>query len=137
MNTSVIFRLFLGLIRIILQFLDIFISLNIFLYFLVNQTEHNILTWYQSCSFVILIALTSSNSQPSSNFLFTTLVKLDCTNYTIWRQQVLSSICGNGLECYIDGSKLSPDQYMPSKSGFASYSNTEAQENPKYGAWKR
>ena len=78
------------------------------------------------------MALTSSNSQPNTSFTFTNPVKLDRTNYTIWKQQVLSSIRGNGLEGYIDGSKLYPNQYLFSESGITSSSNIEAQaqENP-------
>ncbi|KAH9740738.1 retrovirus-related pol polyprotein from transposon RE2 [Citrus sinensis] len=85
------------------------------------------------------MALTSSSSQLNTSFTFTTPIKLDRTNYTIWKQQVLSSIRGNGLESYIDGSKICPTQYLFSESRIASSSNTEAQaqENPEYGAWKR
>ena len=85
------------------------------------------------------MALASSNSQPNTSFTFTTPIKLDRTNYTIWKHQVLSSIRGNGLEGYVDGSKICPNQYLLSETGLASSSNTEAQaqENLEYGAWKR
>ncbi|KAH9781043.1 retrovirus-related pol polyprotein from transposon RE2 [Citrus sinensis] len=69
--------------------------------------------------------MASSSSNPSTHvssrtsFTFTTPIKLDRTNYTIWKQQVLSSIRGNGLENYIDESRLCPDQFLPNRSGSA------------------
>ena len=71
------------------------------------------------------MAFTSSNPQPNTTLTFTTPVKLDRTNYMIWKQQVLSSIRGNGLEGYIDGSKICPDQYLSSESRSAGSSTTE------------
>ncbi|KAH9659677.1 hypothetical protein KPL70_023950 [Citrus sinensis] len=83
-----------------------------------------------------------SSSNPSAHilsgtsFTFTTPIKLDRTNYTIWKQQVLSSIRGNGLENYIDESKLCPDQFLPNRSRSGEASG-EGCENPDYVAWKR
>lgn len=79
------------------------------------------------------MALTNSNSQSNASaiasFTFTTPVKLDRTNYTIWKQQVLSLVRGNGLESYIDGSNLCPDQFLsPGSEGTSSI--TEGHENP-------
>ena len=79
---------------------------------------------------------THISSGTSFTFTFTTPIKLDRTNYTIWKQQVLSSIRGNGLKSYIDGSKLCPYQFFPNRSGFDE-ANREDQENPDYAAWKR
>ncbi|KAL9459920.1 hypothetical protein AB3S75_003177 [Citrus x aurantiifolia] len=86
--------------------------------------------------------MASSSSNPSAHilsrtsFTFTTPIKLDRTNYTIWKQQVLSSICGNGLENYIDESRLCLEQFLPDRfrSGEAS---GEGRENQDYVAWKR
>ena len=88
------------------------------------------------------MALIGSNQQSSNTtitfFTFTNPIKLDRSNYMIWKQQVLSSIHGNSLEGYIDGSRLCPDQFLPSESrSEGSSSSIEGQENPEYAAWKR
>ena len=83
--------------------------------------------------------MASSRSNPSAHilsgasFTFTTSIKLDRTNYTIWKQQVLSSIRGNGLENYIDESRLCPYQFLPNRSRFGEASE-EDRENPDYVA---
>ena len=83
--------------------------------------------------------MASSSSNPSAHilsgtsFTFTTPIKLDRTNYTIWKQQVLSSIRGNGLENYIDESRLCPYQFLPNRSRFGEASE-EDRENPDYVA---
>ena len=51
--------------------------------------------------------------QPSShttnvNFSVTAPVKLDRSNYLIWKTQVLPAIRGNGLENLVDGSQAKP-----------------------------
>lgn len=83
------------------------------------------------------MALTCSNQQPNgttiTSFTFTNPIKLDFKSYTTWKQQILSSIRGNGLEGYINGSRLCPDQFLPPRYGYeGSYSNIEGQENPEY-----
>ena len=89
------------------------------------------------------MALIGSNQQSSNisitSFTFTNPIKLDRANYTIWKWQVLSSIRGNSLEGYIDGSRICPSQFLSLEArseGFSS-SNIEGQENPEYAAWKR
>lgn len=48
---------------------------------------------------------------------------------------MLSLVRGNGLESYIDGSNLCPDQYLsPGSEGTSSI--TEGHENPEYAMWK-
>ncbi|KAH9684575.1 hypothetical protein KPL70_013597 [Citrus sinensis] len=72
----------------------------------------------------------SSNSIVTS-FTFTNPIKLDRSNYTIWKQQVLSSIRGNGLEGYIDGSRICPGQFLPPEiRSKGSSSSIKGQENP-------
>ncbi|KAH9648420.1 retrovirus-related pol polyprotein from transposon RE1 [Citrus sinensis] len=78
----------------------------------------------------------STHVSSGTSFTFTTPIKLDRTNYTIWKQQVLSSIRGNGLESYIDESKLCPEQFLPNRSGSGEASG-EGHENPDFVAWKR
>ena len=78
----------------------------------------------------------STHVSSGTSFTFTTPIKLDRTNYTIWKQQVLSSIRGNGLESYIDESKLCPERFLPNRSGSGEASG-EDRENPDFVAWKR
>lgn len=40
-----------------------------------------------------------------SFFSFSTTIKLDTTNYIIWKAQILLAIRGNGLEGFINGIK--------------------------------
>ncbi|KAL9438183.1 hypothetical protein AB3S75_023949 [Citrus x aurantiifolia] len=54
-----------------------------------------------------------SNNTPITSFTVTNPIKRDRSNYMIWKQQVLSSIRGNGLEGYIDGSRICPGQFLP------------------------
>ena len=89
------------------------------------------------------MALIGSNQQSSNtsitSFTFTNPIKLDRANYTIWKQQVLSSIRGNGLEGYIDGSRICPSQFLSpeARSEGSSSSSIEGQESPEYAAWRR
>ncbi|KAK9207149.1 hypothetical protein WN943_017434 [Citrus x changshan-huyou] len=89
------------------------------------------------------MALIGSNQQSSNtsitSFTFTNPIKLDRANYTIWKQQVLSLIRGNGLEGYIDGSRICPSQFLSpeARSEGSSSSSIEGQENPEYAAWRR
>ncbi|KAH9805863.1 retrovirus-related pol polyprotein from transposon RE1 [Citrus sinensis] len=80
----------------------------------VSLAEHFVfLTWYQSLNPMALIGSNQQSSNTSiTSFTFTNPIKLDRANYTIWKQQVLSSIRGNGLEGYIDGSRICPSQFL-------------------------
>ncbi|GAY68044.1 hypothetical protein CUMW_261070, partial [Citrus unshiu] len=71
-----------------------------------------------------------------TSFTFTTPIKLDRTNYTIWKQQILSSIRRNGLESYIDESKPCPERFLLDRSGSGEACG-EDRENPDFIAWKR
>ncbi|KAH9785453.1 retrovirus-related pol polyprotein from transposon RE1 [Citrus sinensis] len=54
------------------------------------------------------MASSSSNQTTNVSYTFPTPIKLDRSNYLIWKMQVLASIQGNGLEGYIDGSITAP-----------------------------
>ena len=71
-----------------------------------------------------------------TSFTFTTPIKLDRTNYTIWKQQILTSIRRNGLESYIDESKPCPERFLLDRSGSGEVGG-EDRENPDFIAWKR
>ncbi|KAL9419822.1 hypothetical protein AB3S75_037563 [Citrus x aurantiifolia] len=62
------------------------------------------------------MASSSPNQTTTVSYTFPTPIKLDRSNYLIWKMQVLASIQGNGLEGYIDGSITTPytDQRIPS-----------------------
>ncbi|KAH9792303.1 retrovirus-related pol polyprotein from transposon RE2 [Citrus sinensis] len=68
-----------------------------------------------------------SNSQTS--FTFAATVKLDRSNFLLWRKQVLMSIRGNRLERFISEPQVVPDQYLSGGSG-------ESIENPAYINWR-
>ncbi|KAH9725617.1 retrovirus-related pol polyprotein from transposon RE1 [Citrus sinensis] len=57
------------------------------------------------------MAAFNSNQNTTSSFTFTSPVKLDRTNYTIWKSQVLTSVRANGLEDFLDNSKPCPEQF--------------------------
>lgn len=57
-------------------------------------------------------------------------VKLDDSNYLIWKHQVLTAIRGYGLEDYLTGSSAVPTQFINGESGEILY-------NPEYVAQQR
>ncbi|KAL9425249.1 hypothetical protein AB3S75_032230 [Citrus x aurantiifolia] len=69
-----------------------------------------------------------------SSFTFTSPIKLDRSNYTIWKSQILSSVRANGLEDLLDSSKCCPDQFLPQDSEDLT---AETQINPAFTVWKR
>ena len=69
-----------------------------------------------------------------SSFTFTNPIKLDRSNYTIWKSQILSSVRANELEGLLDGSKLCPNQFLSDESGS---SDNVVSENYAYTAWKK
>ncbi|KAK9200255.1 hypothetical protein WN944_015452 [Citrus x changshan-huyou] len=84
-----------------------------------------------------LMASSSINSNintTASSFTFTSPIKLDRSNYTIWKSQILSSVRANSLEDLLDGSKTSPDQFLQSETESIS---GDAELNPAYTTWKR
>ena len=64
-----------------------------------------------------------------SSFTFTSPIKLDRSNYTIWKSHILSSMRTNGLEDHLDSSKSCPGQFLQSESG---NSKIETQTNPAF-----
>ncbi|KAH9682619.1 retrovirus-related pol polyprotein from transposon RE1 [Citrus sinensis] len=91
-----------------------------------------------------LSSLTTNISSSATTFTFTTPIKLDRSNYLIWKSQILSSVRANELESLLDGSKICPDQFLSSTQGNsdamfnASTSSTvTSQENPEFHVWKK
>lgn len=80
-----------------------------------------------------------TNQNPHS-YNFVTPIKLDDNNFIMWRNQILASNKGNGLEGFITRESQCLDQYLPqateasSSSGSRSGSRTE---NPAFAAWIR
>ncbi|KAL9411198.1 hypothetical protein AB3S75_044900 [Citrus x aurantiifolia] len=66
------------------------------------------------------------------NFTFNTPVKLDQSNYLIWRSQVLASIRGNRLKKFIDESITPP----PSHTAQRCDDNLRSVENPEFATWR-
>ncbi|KAH9780642.1 hypothetical protein KPL71_008153 [Citrus sinensis] len=82
-----------------------------------------------------LISSSNSNTNATlSSFTFTSPTKLDRSNYTIWKSQILSSVRANGLEDLLDGSKTCPDQFLQSETKNTSI---DTQLNLVYTTWKR
>ena len=91
-----------------------------------------------------LSSLTTNISSSATTFTFTTPIKLDRSNYLIWKSQILSSVRANELESLLDGSRICPDQFLSSTQGNsdamfnASASSTiTSQENPEFHVWKK
>ena len=64
-----------------------------------------------------------------TSFTFATTVKLDRSNFLLWRKQVITSIRGNRLEGLISEKQNVPEQYV-SQSQADGY--VERIENPAY-----
>ena len=64
-----------------------------------------------------LSSLSTNISSSATTFTFTTPIKLDRSNYLIWKSQILSSVRANELESLLDGSKICPDQFLSSTQG--------------------
>ena len=80
-----------------------------------------------------------SSNQISGSYSFATLVKLDQNNFIVWRTQILTSIKGNGLESFVNGDRICPEQFLSSANTITSGS-TKAEEreiNPEYTAWTK
>lgn len=63
---------------------------------------------------------TPLNHHILSFFSFSTTIKLDTTNYIVWKAQVLPAIRGNGLEGFVNRTKKAPTNYQVSIDGFQS-----------------
>lgn len=73
----------------------------------------------------------TANSTTTS-FTFNTPVKLDQSNYLIWRSQVLAFIRGNRLEKFIDNSVTPPPSHIAQRIG----DDLKSVENPDYIIWR-
>lgn len=73
-------------------------------------------------------------SSSISTFTFTTLIKLDRSNYTIWTSHILSFVRANVLKGFLDGLRACPNQLL---SGESSSTSVVVSENLAYAAWKR
>ena len=80
-------------------------------------------------------SLSTNVSSSISTFTFTTPLKLDKSNYTIWKSQILLAIRANDLEGFLDGSHTCPNQLLTGES--TSTNTAVISENPTYTTWKR
>ena len=83
------------------------------------------------------MASINSNTNVSSSIsssTFTTPIKLDRSNYMIWKSKILSSVQANDLEGFLDGSKICPSQFLNDEPRSSS---VDLRENPAYVTWKK
>ncbi|KAH9779181.1 retrovirus-related pol polyprotein from transposon RE2 [Citrus sinensis] len=95
----------------------------------------------QSQPIMAYVNLASSSSIPTLNhatnsttvsFTFNTPVKLDQSNYLIWRSQVLASIRGNRLEKFIDDAVTPPPSHIAQRVD----DELRSVENPEFITWR-
>ncbi|KAL4585761.1 hypothetical protein LXL04_010386 [Taraxacum kok-saghyz] len=53
-------------------------------------------------------------------------IKLNATNFLVWRKQVMATLIGLGLDTYVDGSKVAPSKTLASDA---------TKPNPEYRHW--
>ena len=86
------------------------------------------------------MAITNNQNTVATNqttFSFITPIKLDRSNYMLWKNQVLASIRGNRLEGYINGEKIAPNRFIASSSFAETAAGSSQQiENPEYTIWR-
>ncbi|KAL9447356.1 hypothetical protein AB3S75_014926 [Citrus x aurantiifolia] len=75
----------------------------------------------------------NTNQSTQINFSFTNPIKLDRSNYLLWRSQVLASIRSNRLEDFVTGAKSVPDKCLLLTEADGS---TQQIENPEYQIWR-
>ncbi|KAH9677665.1 retrovirus-related pol polyprotein from transposon RE1 [Citrus sinensis] len=73
------------------------------------------------------------NQSSHISFSFSTPVKLDRSNFMIWRKQVLTTIRGNRLEDFISGNQIIPEQYI---SNTIADGSVQRITNPAYINWR-
>ncbi|KAL9437330.1 hypothetical protein AB3S75_023233 [Citrus x aurantiifolia] len=86
--------------------------------------------------------MTNSNNSASSSisFSFVQPVKLDITNYLVWRAQVRASIIANGLEGFINGDSQCPNRFLTETEGESSSieaRRSNHRETPNFVDWKK
>lgn len=91
-------------------FLDIFLV-----------TNNSISIFFHGIRVITIASSSSTTSNPNSvlanqttqiSFSFSTLVKLDQSNFLLWRKKVLSSIRGYQPEDFISSDQIVPKQYI-------------------------
>ena len=75
----------------------------------------------------------NSNQHTQTSFTFAATVKLDQSNFLLWRKQVVTSIRGNRLERFILEPQIIPEQYLVDSTIKES---GESIENPAYSNWR-
>ena len=73
------------------------------------------------------------NQSSHISFSFSIPVKLDRSNFMIWRKQVLTTIKGNHLEDFISGNQIIPKQYISNRVADGSIQRIT---NPTYINWR-
>ncbi|KAK9181029.1 hypothetical protein WN944_024166 [Citrus x changshan-huyou] len=89
---------------------------------------------------IAIIQKNNSAASSSLSFSFVQPVKLDQTNYLVWKTQVLASIIRNGLEGLINGGNPCPAQFLSESMAESSRSSVIAVrqiKNPEYIQWKK
>ena len=84
--------------------------------------------------------INSNQASASVTFNFIQPVKLDRSNYLVWKAQVRASIIANGLEGFVTGDSVCPDRYLNLIEGEPSSSAvliSQRQENPEYIVWMK
>ena len=86
--------------------------------------------------------MSGSNHIASSSLLFHFVqpVKLNISNYLVWKAQVRISIIANGLESFINGENVCPERYLTESTQELGRSGAEAsqkQKNPDYALWMK
>ena len=77
--------------------------------------------------------INNTNQHTQINFSLTNPIKLDRSNYLLWRSQVLASIRGNRLEDFITRIKSAPEEHLL----FAGVDGSTQQiDNPEYHIWR-
>ncbi|ESR44791.1 hypothetical protein CICLE_v10003509mg [Citrus x clementina] len=76
---------------------------------------------------------TNANQSSQISFLFSNPIKLDRSNFLIWRKQVLTSIRGNRLEDFISENQIIPEQHIIQTTVDGSVQKVD---NPAYINWR-
>ena len=75
----------------------------------------------------------TSNQSTQISFSFSFPVKLDRSNFMLWRKQVLTTIRGNRLEHLISDNQVTPDRYIAHTEVDGSIQKVE---NPTFVHWR-
>ena len=75
----------------------------------------------------------TTNQSTQTSFSFSTLIKLDISNFILWRKQVLTSIRGIQLEHLIFDDQMIPNRYITHTEADGSVQKIK---NPAYIHWR-